>query len=444
MGTDGAAVNTGRSNGLIALLTRDGMPWLKGVWCVAHQLELGLLDCFKHEKLLQDVKELLQGVYKQYKYSPKALRELREIAEALEEKVLVPSNILGTRWTPHMHRALESLLNNNFHALYVYFDNCAEARGASDIMVGRSRNIRNKLRSYKFLLFMHLMLDILTAAKFVSLKFQSNDCTLSSATDSIVTFIMEIQSLHQHAPNLHRFEQSIEKETVDSCDSEDVSEGEDPSEVVGKLKWKDVELTSHASTRRNFEELKMQLLTDTVEYISSRFGIFKDDDVLSALQVLDPSNWPESEYELPPYGVKELETIMDFYQPFIQNMGFSAIHARHEWSELKVFGSRRLPRDSARFWYKVLVDYKDRFPNLSIVAEIMLCLPLNTACCERAFSAMKKIKHDWRASLTPTTLSTLMRISQEGVAIKDFDPEPAMQYWWTSGQRSKRPSYVDN
>lgn len=93
-GTDGASVNIGRVGGLIALLKQD-IPWLKGIWCVAHHLELGILDSIKHEKFLADIKELLQGVYKQYHYSPKAisLRELKEVAVALEVKMIMPVNI---------------------------------------------------------------------------------------------------------------------------------------------------------------------------------------------------------------------------------------------------------------------------------------------------------------------------------------------------------------
>jgi len=85
----------------------------------------------------------------------------------------------------------------------------------------------------------------------------------------------------------------------------------------------------------------------------------------------------------------------------------------------------------------------ERFANISLLAEIALCLPMNTACCERSFSAMKKIKSDWRSCLHPTTLSTLMRISIEGPACKNFDPEPAVNNFWESGKRARRPNLMD-
>ena len=44
-GTDGASVMTGVRNGVVAKLREDiPWPWLLGVHCVAHKLELAILD----------------------------------------------------------------------------------------------------------------------------------------------------------------------------------------------------------------------------------------------------------------------------------------------------------------------------------------------------------------------------------------------------------------
>ena len=65
LGTDGASVNTGVRNGVVALMRQADMPWLMGMWCCAHKLELSMLDSIKEEKKLADIKELQQGIYKQ-------------------------------------------------------------------------------------------------------------------------------------------------------------------------------------------------------------------------------------------------------------------------------------------------------------------------------------------------------------------------------------------
>ncbi|KAG1676292.1 Zinc finger protein 862 [Nymphon striatum] len=89
------------------------------------------------------------------------------------------------------------------------------------------------------------------------------------------------------------------------------------------------------------------------------------------------------------------------------------------------------------------VTNRARFPNMSLIGELVLVLPLNTACCERGFSQMKIIKSDWRSSLTPKTLDSLMRIVIDGPDIDTFDPSRSVQLFLTSGQRQRRPNVHD-
>ncbi|KAI9532505.1 hypothetical protein NQZ68_031207 [Dissostichus eleginoides] len=46
-----------------------------------------------------------------------ALRELRMLADAMEEKVLKPTNLKGARWLPYIHKATQILCNS--YAIFV-------------------------------------------------------------------------------------------------------------------------------------------------------------------------------------------------------------------------------------------------------------------------------------------------------------------------------------
>ena len=98
-GSDGASVMLGRQNGVLKKI-KDDVPLLIKMHRVAHRLELAILHTFKGESILTELKDLLQGFYKHLHYSPKALRELYELAQVLELRVLKPVSILGTGWTP--------------------------------------------------------------------------------------------------------------------------------------------------------------------------------------------------------------------------------------------------------------------------------------------------------------------------------------------------------
>ena len=63
---------------------------------------------------LKRLNEILVFFYEQYQYSPKALRELRMIGEALEAKVLKPTNLKGSRRVPYIFKAVKvSIASDN-------------------------------------------------------------------------------------------------------------------------------------------------------------------------------------------------------------------------------------------------------------------------------------------------------------------------------------------
>ena len=136
-GSDGASVYVGRLNGVVAKL-RVEIPWLLGVHCIAHRLELSVLDALKHEEQLNNVQEMLQGLYKHYHYSPKALRELKELAQVLDEKINKSVNLRGTRWLPHISRALTVMIKS-FSVIYAHLENTISENTSSVEMRGRAR-----------------------------------------------------------------------------------------------------------------------------------------------------------------------------------------------------------------------------------------------------------------------------------------------------------------
>ncbi|KAL7390330.1 hypothetical protein ABVT39_019076 [Epinephelus coioides] len=78
------------------------------------------------------------------------------------------------------------------------------------------------------------------------------------------------------------------------------------------------------------------------------------------------------------------------------------------------------------------------FPNLLMVVEIILVLPLSTAACERGFSAMKRVKTDWRSNLSVDMLWKLLYINIERPAVADFNAKRVLQRWLSAGQRARR------
>ena len=75
---DGANVNLGQTNGVVAKLREDN-PKLIDIHCMAHRLELALMGVLKQNKMVSLVNDTLYPVWKTYHFSLKSSRELKQV-----------------------------------------------------------------------------------------------------------------------------------------------------------------------------------------------------------------------------------------------------------------------------------------------------------------------------------------------------------------------------
>ena len=82
--------------------------------------------------------------------------------------------------------------------------------------------------------------------------------------------------------------------------------------------------------------------------------------------------------------------------------------------------------------------------NIFHLIEILLVTPFTNAKVKRMFSRMNRVKSDWRNRLNRDTLDDLLRIGEDGPSLDDFDPNPAIDMWFTDKVRrlkSRRHKY---
>ena len=127
-------MNLGCRSG-IGKLIKD-VPHLIITHYVAHRLELATNNAIKHHRVMREIQDILQHIYKHYHYSPKALRELRLIADALDENVMKPTNLPGTRWLPFIEKAL-TVLTHNYRVILTYFEHIVESRTGTAEVQGK-------------------------------------------------------------------------------------------------------------------------------------------------------------------------------------------------------------------------------------------------------------------------------------------------------------------
>ena len=423
-GCDGASVNTGRNHSVSTLLLKE-QPCIIVMHCVAHRLELAVVDTLKEKgvTVLKTAEELLKLLWKHYQFSPKALRELRAISVVMEEKVLKPVRAVGTRWTPHMRKALQILLKC-YPVILAHFEHVASPDyRASDSVKGRAKKVSKELKDYEVVRGLHLVLDVLEVLSILSLRFQQDRVTLSGVLDAVETCNLSLIALSQQpGEQLQLF--------YDKC-------------VDGHYCGSKLNKYDAADSGARFSEVTTQLTSTVRACINHRLQDLEVKPVLEAARILfQPKEWPTDRDQLAVFGNTYLTTLAQHFELMLRKLGCdeeqvkSMKHA--EWPSFKQFASR-----NKETWTSAFDDQElhARFPTILKLAEIVLVIPMSTAICERGFSAMKRIKSDWRSSLGVEMLDRLMVIVLEGPSLEDYHPAGATSRWWKGGQRMRRPDF---
>ena len=426
MGSDGAPVMLGDRGGVFALLKQE-IPHLIKVHCIAHRLELAFSDTLLAVPEFKDIKDMLQGIWKQYHYSPKAVRELKEVAESMEVRAYKAVKADGTRWVPHLQRALSVLLLKNYKVVLMHLQHAAEVRDSSAQMQGRAQNYSGKLASFKFLSLMHLLLDIVEAISKVSLAFQEDGISISRVQDKLATLSTLLEAFkHRPGHHLHSF---LSEVGDDNC-------------------FKDQELKRSDGDSDSFNRLKETAIDASLRFIQERFqGMETDPVLLAAATLTTHQSWPVGNRNLLLlHGEHDIQVLVDHFKVPLQRNNFHLQHCLEEWMDMKFHVQRVRDELTLRqdvFWKNKFMLCQDRFPNLLMLIEICLVIPCQTACCERGNSCMSRIMTDWRCTLDVSTVEALMRISINGPSPEDYHAALAVGHWMESGERSRRPTLMD-
>jgi hypothetical protein len=152
-----------------------------------------------------------------------------------------------------------------------------------------------------------------------------------------------------------------------------------------------------------FQRNKEILLDSVLATITERFSNLHGEEVFTSTMIFDTQNWPEGWQDLKDYGNSELKYLINHFQGLLTNItNKESILA--EWLELKLFlkTNRHIRRmKHNELWQKITNDDDERkeYQNILTMVHLTLIYPLSTACCERGFSTMKRVKSDWRNKL---------------------------------------------
>ncbi|XP_006817866.1 zinc finger protein 862-like [Saccoglossus kowalevskii] len=227
---DGAAVNLGRNRSVSTLL-RDGVAnYLVSIHCMPHRLELAMLAVQKNVAMVRNVHDVLNMIWKTYHYSPKSYRELGSLAMELGVNVYTPKSVTGTRWAPHVERALRIFLStkqvdkNNptsagqYAAVLAHSEHLASTTRNADIK-GRATKVVRTMTTLKFAAFCHFLLDLFSEIATLSHTLQTNDVILTQAIQAVKSCIATVELMKMQPVengSLEKFKEIMNTEQINS------------------------------------------------------------------------------------------------------------------------------------------------------------------------------------------------------------------------------------
>ncbi|KAJ8301583.1 hypothetical protein KUTeg_020570 [Tegillarca granosa] len=177
---DGASVMMGNKSGVSSKIKERLRRGIIMIHCVAHNLELAVLDAVKGISYLSTLNLLFNR------------RELVEIASVLEEASIKQTGLQKTRWVASRHRALVAL-EKSFPTVVYYFNHSASTGKGED--QAKAKGIVKELCSERFVRFLHFMIDLTKVLSDISKQFQNDHLFISDVSVKLEVCLLKLLEL---------------------------------------------------------------------------------------------------------------------------------------------------------------------------------------------------------------------------------------------------------
>ena len=344
---DGASVNMGAKYGVAKILSDCVNHRVIITHCVAHRLELGVLDAAKTESYLDQFISTIKRIYRFYSPSPKRRAHLRSISEVLDQDLIMYSDIKSIRWVSSKRRAVNAIVQD-YEATVMHLEQVIETSKRTDEK-SQAKRIHSEITQVKFVKYMHLMLDILRHITSVSQLFQVNDLLIFEIKEAVDTLYT-----HLHAMTVTPGESLQEFYNVFDADS--------------RL-YKGVKLNGplHNDIIRFLNNISQDILY--------RFSNLSDPPIVY-FKVFDFRLWPNSLDDLSVYGNDDIVSLIHCYDNILSEE--DKVNIPSEWQQLKVRLSMQKSGHPLAVLTQILQsNEKNIYP---------YCYPHRTAVCPISFN----------------------------------------------------------
>ncbi|XP_053283528.1 LOW QUALITY PROTEIN: zinc finger protein 862 [Pleuronectes platessa] len=409
LGVDGTNISSGmRANLYIAV--QKSFPWILCLPIMIHRPHLEVLDAISGKELscLEDLENNLKQLLSFYRYSPRMMAELRSTAPTLSEETEFLGDIRAIRWIIGEPNVLNALIKDYLEVVAHLKEISSQTQRADAAAIALT--LLQFLMDYQSVKLIYFLLDIIGVLSRLAFIFQGEYQLVSQVEAKVKEAIQEIGQL------------------VD-CPGEYLQEFEENF----RESFNGVALKNLRVAESKFQSIREKICNKSQGILSQRLDL-QSRSFAKACKVLDLSTWPHNREDLQAYGQQEIQLIFKHLES-IPSVGQESSRARTEFRGSLVVEWNDLKADyySVNGFKEVISHicrYKQRFPLLNRIVQVVRVLPSSTACCDKGRGSLQKMCKNNRSRLTLEQMNDLLTVAVNGPSIHSFDGKRALDSWF--------------
>ncbi|XP_072528408.1 zinc finger protein 862 isoform X2 [Salminus brasiliensis] len=406
---DGSTISSSLRANLYVTI-RKNIPYVLCLPVMIHRPHLEILDaiCGKELSCLDDLENNLKQLLSFYRYSPRMMAELRTTAPTLSEETEFLGDIRAIRWIIGEPNVLNALIKDYLEVVthLKSISNQTQRADASAIAL----SLLQFLMDYQSVKLIYFLLDVIAVLSRLAFIFQGDYLLASQVDAKIEEAIQEIgQLVDSPGEYLQEFEENF-RESFNGVDLKNLR--------VAESKFQ--------SIREKICQRSQGILAQRIDQCSR--------SIVQACKVLDLTSWPHNREDLRTFGEEEILLLFDHLET-IPSSGRELSHDRidvrgslvGEWRDLK---TDYYSMNGFKEVMSHICRYKQRFPLLNQILQVVRVLPTSTACCDKGRGSLHKVRRNNRSRLTLEQMNDLLTLAVNGPPIANFDGKRPLDSWF--------------
>ena len=273
--------------------------------------------------------------------------------------------------------------------------------------------MQNNLHSYRFLCLVCTYTDVLELITPVSKVFEGDGLLANELKPALTQTLENIdeedevagtddEMLTSHLSQFKvREDQTIECSFIVSDDKH--KHNIDKARIEVKIS----EMIYSEKYRMDASTKKKAVLKELKDLLQERFSDLSS-PVFENIKWYNPKQWSNNRT----YGIDQLTVLVEHFKEPLSHTKFDAESLFREWKLFRTFvNANYRSLEAQQMWEKIFQYKRDEFPNLVIVASLVMVMAGSNSTVERAFSLLTLMLTDRRLSLAHDTIKDILTIN---------------------------------